>query len=184
MDSRQEEITVARIKSGDTESFRVIAEEYTEQLFRVALGYMHSKEEAEDMVQEAMIKAYNNIHSFKGDSKLSTWLYRITINTCLNEIDKKKRRSFFSRIEDISERLRDTTSNGESPEQQMIQHESDKRVQKAIDSLPAKQKTAFILQRYKELSQKEISEVMQLSEGAVEQLLQRGKSNLRKKLKL
>jgi RNA polymerase sigma-70 factor (ECF subfamily) len=182
MDPRQEEQIVARLQSGHTESFRAIAEEYTEPLFRVALGYMHSKEEAEDMVQEAMIKAYNNINSFKGDSKLSTWLYRITVNTCLNEIDKRKRRSFFSRIEDIAEKLRDTSESGETPEQQMIQQESDRKVRKAIDSLPAKQKTAFILQRYKELSQKEISEVMQLSEGAVEQLLQRGKNNLRKRL--
>lgn len=182
MDPQQEKQVIARIQAGHADSFRVIAEEYSEQLFKVALGYMHSKEEAEDMVQEAMVKAYNNINNFKGKSKLSTWLYRITVNTCLNEIEKRKRASLLNRITDITERLRNISANEENPEQQIIRQEREKKVQIAIDSLPAKQKTALILQRYRELSQKEIAEIMQLSEGSVEQLLQRAKKNLRKKL--
>lgn len=183
MEENKELDIIGDILNGNTEMFNVITEKYADQLFRVALGYMHSKEEAEDITQEVLIKAYNSLSTFKGNSKLSTWLYRITVNTCLNELKKRKRTSLFSSIEDIKNKGLDS-SNQKNPEQQLIEEEINLKVRKAIDSLPSKQKTAFILQRYKELSQKEISEVMGISEGAVEQLLQRGKKHLKKRLKI
>ncbi len=183
MENNKELEIIADILNGNSESFGLIAEEYAQQLFRVALGYMRSKEEAEDIVQEVLIKAYNSLGTFKGESKLSTWLYRITINTCINEINKLKRRSLFSSIEDVEGWALDV-GDQKNPEQQLIEEETNRKVRKAIYKLPPKQKTAFILQRYRELSQKEISEIMGMTEGAVEQLLQRGKSNLKKRLRL
>ena len=182
MEETKELEIISEILNGNTEKFGVIAEKYAEQLFRVALGYMHSKEEAEDIVQEVLIKAFNSLNTFKGNSKLSTWLYRITVNSCLNQINKHKRTSLFSSIEEIKGQGLDS-SDQKNPEQQLIEEERNLKVRKAIDSLPTNQKTAFILQRYKELSQKEISEVMGVTEGAVEQLLQRGKRHLKKRLK-
>lgn len=181
MENNKELAIIGKILNGKTELFSDIVENYAQQLFRVALGYMHSKEEAEDIVQEVLIKAYNSLSTFKGESKLSTWLYRITVNTCLNELSKRKRRWLFSNIEEVHSSFIDY-SQQKNPEQQLIEEETNRKVRKAIDSLPEKQRTAFILQRYKELSQKEISEIMELTEGAVEQLLQRGKSNLKKRL--
>ncbi len=93
MDTNQEIELIQEILDGNTNKFRVIADMYGEQLFRVAMGYMHSGEEAEDIVQESLIKAYNSLGSFKGESRLSTWLYRITVNNCTNELGKRKRRS-------------------------------------------------------------------------------------------
>jgi len=186
MDTNQEIELIKEILDGNTQMFRTIADEYGEQLFRVAMGYMHSREEAQDIVQESLIKAYNSLSSFKGDSKLSTWLYRITVNNCLNQIEKNKRRWLFGQAskdrEDITEVF--GSSREETPEQKMIDAETAKKVREAIDSLPQKQKTAFILQRYQELSQQEIAQIMGITEGAVEQLLQRGKMNLKKKLSL
>lgn len=183
MGNNKELEIIGEILNGNTERFSVIAQDYAEQLFRVALGYMHSKVEAEDIVQDVLIKAYNSLSTFKGESKLSTWLYRITVNTCLNELSKRKRRFLFSTIEEVQNSFINY-GDQKNPEQQLIEEETNRKVRKAIDTLPEKQKTAFILQRYKELSQKEISEIMQISEGAVEQLLQRGKSNLKKRLQI
>lgn len=183
MENNKELEIIKEILNGNTEKFSVIANDYASLLFRVAIGYMHSKEEAEDIVQEVLIKAYNSLNTFKGESKLSTWLYRITVNTCINELNRRKRTSFFSSIEDFQGHFFDIGSQ-KNPEQQLIEEESNRKVRKAIDKLPTKQKTAFILQRYKELSQKEISEIMEITEGAVEQLLQRGKSNLKKRLSI
>ncbi|NCB20014.1 MAG: sigma-70 family RNA polymerase sigma factor, partial [Bacteroidia bacterium] len=89
MDTNQEIELIQEILDGNTNKFKAIADEYGEQLFRVALGYMHSGEEAEDIVQESLIKAYNSLRFFKGESRLSTWLYRITVNTCINELEKR-----------------------------------------------------------------------------------------------
>ncbi|NCC47261.1 MAG: RNA polymerase sigma factor [Bacteroidia bacterium] len=110
----------------------------------------------------------------------------MTVNNCLNQIEKNKRRWLFGQAskerEDITEVF--GSSREETPEQKMIDAETAKKVRDAIDSLPQKQKTAFILQRYQELSQQEIAQIMGITEGAVEQLLQRGKMNLKKKLSL
>ena len=186
MDTNQEIELIQEILDGNADKFRVIADGYGEQLFRVAMGYMHSGEEAEDIVQESLIKAYNSLGSFKGESRLSTWLYRITVNTCINELEKRKRRWLFgsggAKNEEITE-IFGSSSQG-SPEQQLIDKETTIKVRKAIDNLPQKQKSAFILQRYQDLSQQEIAQIMDTTEGAVEQLLQRAKSNLKKALSL
>lgn len=186
MDTNQEIELIQEILDGNTNKFKAIADEYGEQLFRVALGYMHSGEEAEDIVQESLIKAYNSLRFFKGESRLSTWLYRITVNTCINELEKRKRRWMFGsggvKSENITEIFGST--NQENPEQQLIDKETTTKVRKAIDTLPQKQKSAFILQRYQDLSQQEIAQIMEITEGAVEQLLQRAKSNLKKTLSI
>lgn len=186
MDTNQEIELIKEILDGNPDKFRVIADKYGEQLFRVALGYMHSGEEAEDIVQESLIKAYNSLRFFKGESRLSTWLYRITVNTCINELEKRKRRWMFGsggvKSENITEIFGST--NQENPEQQLIDKETTTKVRKAIDTLPQKQKSAFILQRYQDLSQQEIAQIMEITEGAVEQLLQRAKSNLKKTLSI
>ena len=183
IDRRGDDQIITDFLKGDRESFRVLAERYSDTLFRVAMGYLHSKEDSEDLVQEVLVKVYKSIETFKGDSKLSTWLYRITVNTCLNEIDKRRRRGVFERIEDGMAKIYNKGGAERDPQESMIADEVTIAVRKAIDSLPEKQKTAFILQKYQDLSQKEISSIMQLSEGSVEQLLIRGKESLKKKLR-
>ena len=183
IDKRGDEQIVTDFLNGDRESFRVLAERYSDTLFRVAMGYLHSKEDSQDMVQDVLVKVYSSLGTFKGDSKLSTWLYRIMVNACLNEIDRKHRRGIFDRIEDGMAKIYNKEGADRDPQESMIADEVTIAVRKAIDSLPDKQKTAFILQKYQDLSQKEISSIMQLSEGSVEQLLMRGKENLKKRLK-
>lgn len=161
--------------------FEEVVRKYHQQVFRTAMGFVHSKEDAEDVTQDVFLSAYKNRDRFQGGSELVTWLYRITVNTSLNHLAKKKRRLFFTFGQDKEfERLPAAEDN---PQQIMERNENDGMIRAAIDSLPDKQKTAFVLSRYDDLSQKQVAEVMQTTEGAVEQLLQRANANLRKKLK-
>jgi len=174
---------ISDILTGEREKFSVIVNLYKDSVFRIAIGYMHTKDDAEDIVQEVFIKTYQSLSGFKGKSEFSTWLYRITVNTCLNAIEKKQRYSFFQKAEDTVSRIFNIRSDEKNPEEMLVSREKEKAVQDAIDSLPKQQRTAFTLKRYDDLSQKEISQIMDLSEGAVEQLLQRAKVNLTNKLK-
>ncbi len=180
---REDYKIIEDIRRGHREAFRELADRYTVPLFHLSMGYLHSKEDAEDMVQEIFIKVYNSLDTFKGDSKFSTWLYRVAVNTCLNEITRKKRRDIFTVFGDNISKIFNHSGDDKNPEEQAITDETSKKVRKAIESLPEKQQTAFILQKYKELSQKEIAQVMQISEGAVEQHLLRAKNYLKQKLK-
>lgn len=176
-----ESAVIEAILDGEIELFSSIVKSYQEQLFRVALGYLASPVDAEEVVQEVFIKAYNSLGSFKRESKLSTWLYRICVNSSLNELARRKRRRAFTGFEEVGEWELVRTAQS-SPEREYIEQEQDREVRRAIDSLPKNQRTAFILQRYQELSQREIAQIMNRSEGSVEQLLQRGKRNLRRAL--
>lgn len=176
-----EKEVIKSIREGDTALFSKIVERYERMVFRIAMGYLHHKEDAEDATQEIFIKLFRSLSSFKGDSELSTWIYRTTVNHCLDTIEKKNRFSALFRFaEEVSEKLFGVSDNTKAADAQMIEQQEEERIEKLLNSLPSNQKTAFVLSRYEELPQKEIAEIMQLSEGSVEQLLQRAKKNIRK----
>lgn len=173
---------IQSILSGNTDRFRVLVEKYQSMVFRTAIGFIHSKEDAEDLTQEIFLKAFQSLDSFMGHSEFSTWLYRITVNLSLNAVDRRKIARFFDYTDEKHQAVINMQNSEATPEQAMIDKERDKQVRNAIDQLSRKQKTAFILSRYEELPQKEIAAIMQTTEGAVEQHLQRAKVNLQKRL--
>lgn len=134
------------------------------------------------MTQDIFIKAFQSLRTFNGEAEFSTWLYRISVNTSINQLNKIKNRGFIHFAEEVLQNLFNKASDDKNPQQQLEQTESDKAIRKAIDSLPEKQRTAFVLSKYDDLTQKEIATIMQSTEGAVEQLLQRAKISLQKKL--
>ena len=173
-----DEQLIKEITAGNDTAFRTLMERYQRQVFRTTMGFVHMKEDAEDITQEVFIRVYQSLHTFQGESEFSTWLYRITVNMSLNSLRKNKKNRMLQSLEAIfSYRTQEKT-----PLEELEQAERDKRIRMAIDTLPEKQRMAFILSNYEELSQKKIAEVMNRSEGAVEQLLQRAKKNLHKKL--
>jgi len=174
---------ISDIQAGKKDRFSILVNTYKNNIFHIALGYMHTKDDAEDIVQEVFIKAFQSIGDFKGKSEFSTWLYRITVNQCLNSIAKRDRSSFFQRTEDAISKIFNIRSQERDPEEILVKSEIDRAIRSAIESLPKQQRTAFTLRRYQDLSQMEISKIMGVSEGAVEQLLQRARSNLNAKLK-
>jgi RNA polymerase sigma-70 factor, ECF subfamily len=178
---------IEHILEGNKDAYRQIVDKYKPMIFRVSMGFIHNKEEADDISQEVFINAYLHLDTFKAKSAFQTWLYRIAVNTCLNHIRNKQKRGIFQRIGDLSGISRQNDQRDEmlhepGPDQQLIDKQNAGKITKAIDSLPEKQRVVFILSKYDELSQKEIAKITDTTEGAVEQLLQRAKSNLRLKL--
>lgn len=168
-------------------AFRQLVEEHKNMVFRTAYGFLHDHQESEDLAQEVFLEVFNSIDSFKGDSKLSTWIYRITVNKSLNELRRKKRRGQVKEIGSSFDPDNNQTMEIEDdPNQTPVAiNENQERkhiLEQAINTLPENQKTAFVLHKYDEMPYKKIAEVMDSSLSSVESLIHRAKLNLQKKL--
>lgn len=176
---------IQSILNGNRDDFRILVEKYQQNVFHIAMGFFHEKEEAEDLTQEIFLNAWKALSRFKGDSSFSTWLHRIAVNACLNN-KRKNTGTILTRLSSLlgsnSTLQEHITLHEENPEEILIRKETNAWLQKALDSLPENQHTAIVLSKYDNLSQKEIAEILNITEGAVEALLQRAKRNLREKL--
>ncbi len=177
-----ENSTIELLKGGDRTAFRDFFEEYKDRVYNTSLGILQNRNDAEDIVQEVFLEIFRSIDNFRGESSLSTWVYRVTVNKSLEHIRKSKRKKRFAFVESIfgekseSENLPDFNHPGvllENSERSAI-------LFKAIDKLKDSQKSAFVLSKVEGLSNKEIGEVMKISESSVESLMHRAKENLRK----
>ncbi len=178
---------IQQIDQGDRNMYRKLVERYQPMVFRTCMGFLHHKDDADDITQDVFIQAYQTLSSFKGDATFSTWIYRIAVNASLNKIRKTSKSQFMQRLETVfggekSKEYSFPISDNENPENILILNEHKEWVQKALNSLPENQRTAIVLSKYDDLPQKEIAEIMNTTEGAVEALIQRAKANLREKL--
>lgn len=178
---------IQQIIQGDRNMYRKLVERYQPMVFRTCMGFLHNKDDADDLTQDVFIQAYQTISGFKGDASFSTWIYRIAVNASLNKIRKSSKNLFIQRFESVfgGEKNKEFSfpiPDNENPENILILLEHKEWVQKALNSLPENQRTAIVLSKYDDLPQKEIAEIMNTTEGAVEALLQRAKVNLREKL--
>lgn len=176
---------IENIIKGEHKLYSLIVSKYKDMIFRVCMGFVHNSADAADLTQEVFIKAFENIEYFGNRSALSTWLYRIAVNASLNLKRKKKRERLFSffgsKVADNDEVIVDVP-HFDTPAKVLISNEEARIISNAIDSLSEKQHTAFVLSRYDDLPQREVAGIMEISEGAVEQLLIRARDNLKKKL--
>ena len=167
--------------------FRQIYEDHADMVFNLCLNYLQNKNDAEEVSQDVFVKVYQKLSKFQENSSIKTWIYRIAINQCLDFIKAKKRQKRFGfNISVFGNQDRqeiDLLSNFDHPGVQLEDKEALEILFSHINDLPAKQKSALILKSIEGLSQKEIAEVLKLSVKAVESLLSRAKSNLKKKLK-
>lgn len=178
----EESKVIEHLKNGDEFIYKYVYDKYVRIVFNVCYKMSGSKEEAEDASQEVFIKVFNSIDSFRADSKLSTWIYRIAANVCMNFQRRKKIVKFLSF--NFWEEEKDLPVENYTPFNSLEKLEIQNIVQNALNRLPAKQKTALILSRYEEKSYKEIAEIMGTSLPAVESLIFRAKENLAKTLSL
>jgi RNA polymerase sigma-70 factor (ECF subfamily) len=173
------------LRNGDEVAFKFLVDNYQDRVFNTAIGIVQNAEDAEDVAQEVFIQVFRSIHSFKGGSKLSTWIYRIATSRALDLLRSRKSKKRFGFIQrlfgDGNEPLYEVP-DFHHPGVAMDQKENAARLFKAIDQLPENQKTAFTLHKLEDLSYQEISEVLQVSVAAVESLMHRAKQNLRKAL--
>jgi RNA polymerase sigma factor (sigma-70 family) len=166
-------------------NFDELYENYSNQVFNLALQYVQNREDAEEITQDVFVSVHRSLHKFDNRSLHSTWIYRIAINKSLDYLRAKKRRNFFSKLFPL------TFNSVEQSQQTMFNHpgvdleekENLQRLFNCLNSLPEKQKTALILMRIEGKSQKETAEIMKLSPKAVESLVQRGKKNMSDLLK-
>jgi len=138
---------------------------------------MKNEELAEEVTQDVFLAIYQSAGSFKGTSKVSTWIYRIVVNKSLNCLDKQSRRPTSDEAIDAHHKI-----DFNHPGVQLNNQEASKYLFAAMDTLPQTQKTAFILSYVEGLPQNEVADIMQKSLKSVESLLQRAKGNLRIKL--
>lgn len=177
--------TIRSVLSGNRDDFRILVEKYQQRVFRLAMGFVHDREDAEDLTQEIFLNAWLSLAKFRGSSSFSTWLHRIAVNACLNHTRKNKG-TILDRISSFLGTEAVLTSEipltEDNPEEIIINKEHKEWVQRALGSLPENQRSAIVLSKYEDLPQKEIAEILNITEGAVEALIQRAKKNLREKL--
>jgi RNA polymerase sigma-70 factor (ECF subfamily) len=176
---------IQQLRNGDEQAFKLLVETYQDMVFNTAIGIVQNAEDAEDVAQEVFIKVFHSIHSFKGESKLSTWMYRITLSSALDHVrsrKSKKRFAFLQRLFGNGNEPLHEVPDFYHPGVALDQKENAAKLFKAIDKLPESQKIAFTLHKLENLSYQEISEVMKTSVSAVESLMHRAKQNLRKML--
>ena len=176
---------VDNIKKGNKNAFKALVENHQALVLNTCRGFLHNEDDALDVAQEVFIEAYRSIKKFRGDSRISTWLYRIAVNKSLNFIRDNKKHKLLNSIDVMykgGEKHIENASNPELPDAEFERRERSYVLNRAIDELSKKQKTAFILNKYDKLSYKEISDVMNKSISSVESLLFRAKKNLQEKL--
>lgn len=182
----EESDLISGLKAGNNDSFRHLIQNYKDKIYNSCLSIVQNQAEAEDITQEIFVEVWQSVKKFRGDSKLSTWIYRMTINRSLDFLRTKKRKknagliSLFKKngVLDPIVEVPDFFHPGIAIENK----ESSKIIFAAIDKLPKRQKACFVLQNIENLSMKEIAEVMETSPKAVESLLVRSKTNLKKLL--
>lgn len=168
---------IHKVAEGDKKAFALLYHSFSTKVYNTALSYTKNEEDAEEITQDVFMKIHKNASSFKGDSSLSTWVYRITINTSLNYTKKKNRFKLFkSTFHDIQ------TIDFNHPGVLLEQKDNAAILFKVMDCLPKNQKTAFILSYIEGLPRQEVADIMETSLKAIESLLQRAKKNLRLKL--
>ena len=167
-------------------SFKELVDLHKTRVFNTAISFLQNKEDAEDVAQEVFIEVYHSLEKFKGQSSVSTWIYRITVNKSLDHLRKKNRKKRFAFVTSLfnkeSGEINMDTGHFEHPGILLEKKEKAKILFAVIDELSENQKTAFILYHIEELSQKEIGAVMNLSTKAVESLIARARATLRVKL--
>lgn len=186
MKAEDEVFWINALAKGEEKALEKIYALYSVKVFNTVLSYVKNQEDAEEVHQDIFVTIYNSSSSFRQESKVSTWVYRIAVNKSLDFLRKRnsaKRTGIFTSLyKKDSGDLAYEATDFVHPGIKMEQTENAKILFCIIDTLPENQKTAFILTQIEELSQKEAAAIMNTSRKAVESLLQRAKSNLKNEL--
>ena len=181
-----DQLLVERVQKGDKRAFDLLIQKYQHRIVSLVTRYVSDPSEAQDVAQEAFIKAYRAIKRFRGDSAFYTWLYRIAINTAKNWIVAKNRRPPSSDIDavdaeqyGISDRLRETST----PENELLREEIERTVFATIANLPEDLRTAIMLREMDGMSYEEIATTMECPIGTVRSRIFRAREAIDEKLK-
>ncbi len=177
----EEQELLQRVQNDETPALQEFVERYKKQIYFLALDLTGNHHDAEDLSQDVFLKAFGSIKRFRGDSKLGSWLHRITVNTFLDERRKKSFR-IMKMNESIDEDFREPAGTGGTPQTDLERKRLQQEIDQALSSLSPQQKSVFVLRHYKDLKLREIADVLQLSEGTVKSVLFRAIRKLQEAL--
>jgi RNA polymerase sigma-70 factor, ECF subfamily len=175
-----------QLKSGDKAAFNELVTLYANRVINTCYRFFPDREDAEDISQEVFIEVFKSIKSFRGDSSLSTWIYRITVTKCLDEIKKRNRKKRFTalgkklHLDDVADWL----GGGTMPDKSIREKEKMLEVMQALNTLPDSQRVAFTLSKVEGYTKKEIAEIMNTTIIAVESLVSHAKKKIKGELEI
>ena len=182
MDRDEERRIIAQVCAGDANAFEALVVAYQKQVYNLALRTVGNEEDAADMTQEVFLRAYRALGTFRGESKFSVWLYRLTTNVCIDFLRSRRRHPTVSLTasEDDDEQPQFDLPADErtSPEQQLTRSEMRRAVARGLDSLPDDARRILILRELNGLSYAEIGKVLHLEAGTVKSRLFRARRKL------
>lgn len=166
---------VKRVRDGDQRAFKLLVERYQRKVYAVALGMLKDKEEAMDVSQEAFVKVYKYLDHFKGDSSFYTWLYRITVNICIDVMRRKG--SSGGQTEEFDESIATDLGEarigalgsrlGTNPQKSALRRELAEKIQEALASVPEKHRAILLLREVEGMSYEDLSRTLDIPKGTV-----------------
>ncbi len=176
-----DEQVVERVLGGDTASFEIIMRRYNQRLYRAARSILRNDHEAEDVMQDAYVRAYQHLRQFQGRAKFSTWLIRIAVHEALARVRRRER--FVEPSPDVNEdHMSHIPADLPNPEQAASSGELSRLLEQAIDGLPAPYRSVFMLRDVEELSTEETAGCLEITEENVKTRLHRARAMLRREL--
>lgn len=166
---------IEAIKNGDTNAFSQLVDRYKDLVYTLAIRMLKHKEEAEEVAQDTFIKVYKSLNKFKGDSKFSTWIYRVAYNTCLDAIKKNKKHINDVEIDEFTYNKLDTIDNALD---NIIKKERSQLIKNCINQLPEDSSALLTLFYFEELSLDEISKIINVETNTVKVKLFRARKKL------
>ncbi len=178
-----EQQLIADLKDGKGNAYEFLVKNYQGKVFNTALGMLQNEDDAQDTTQDVFVEVYKSVSNFRIEAGLNTWLYKITVNKCLEEIRKKKRKkrmAFLTSIFDASaEKDLKKHSDFMHPGITLEKKEYHAYLNRAIKLLPEMQQTALILHKIEGLSHQEVADILDKSVSSIESLIFRAKQQLK-----
>jgi RNA polymerase sigma-70 factor (ECF subfamily) len=174
-----------QFKDGDAAAFDQLFARHTHAMVNFAYQFVRNRQVAEELAQDVFLRVYEGAASYRVQSRFSTWLYRIATNVCLNEVRKPRFRAVHQplSIGDEPETRLPVGETGSGPDKLLERQAIARVIREALDEIPEKQRTAFILNKYQDFSYAEVAEIMKTSEKAVKSLIHRARETLAARLK-
>lgn len=180
MATNDEQIIINQIIAGDTRAFAILVERYKDLVYTLAIRMLQNREEAEEVAQDTFIKIYKSLNSFKGNSKISTWIYKVTYNTCLDRIKKNKRQMNVVAIDEFTEHQVKTIENALDA---LEKKEYQQAIQECLQKLSSEDSFLLTLYYFEDLSLEEISKIVNIEANTVKVKLFRCRKKLASLLK-
>ena len=174
LDELNEQALVSACLAGRTDAFDLIVERHRRGVYHLCYRFVSNHEDASALTQDVFLRAYRGLRAFRGQSTLSTWLYRIGVNVCLNRVSAKRP------VNEALDVRQHVDRSAESATDRLLRDERAARVRAAIAQLPRKQRATLILRTYHEMSHQEIAETLDSTVGAVKANFFHALANLKK----